>query len=364
MSKLDDRIWLTDFNDIMDWEAVKKGLQTSYGNKATWWVQATPGVNYYRAELPARHLPGKTIRFDTWDATLMYSDGEPSLHFAEQEGPAVWLFPGTTTKAVLMAEMVLQGIKCMVEVDDNYLTHPPIPVLSEWRTTMPKLPDDTPSYECHKRIVTSKACDGVICSTPYLADIYSKLHSNVHVCPNSVDPDDWNPDPPHQKDGVLHIGWAGSASHGYDIAEIFPALSWAAQQDKVEVVVLGDLDFPFAHTNIPWTDSLAQYRRNVEHLDVILCPIRPNYWANGKSDVKALEGVMGGALPVVSRTEPFRPWWDKGYVAETKKDWKKILKHLILNRDEVRQGWQDARKYVLAERTIQKNVGAWRTALA
>jgi len=359
----DDRIWITDFNEIMDWEAVGKASMHHYGNEATWWTQATEGVNYYRAEMPARHLPGRTVRLEARDLIPRDDDGEP--YMPRQIGDnAVWMFPGNDTRALCMAQLHMQGHKVMVEVDDNYLTAPPIPGLSSWRALRDPMDPDVSSYGMHRKIVTSWACDGVIVSTPKLWEVYSQIHPNVHVCMNCIDPEDWQPDPPHQKDGILRIGWAGSASHGYDIAEIKQGLSWAAQQKNVEVVLLGELSLPFKHRNVPWTTSLAQYRRNVQELDVMLCPLRPSDWADCKSDVKALEGVMGGALPVVSHTEPYSPWWDRGYVAERRRDWLRIIKHLVGNRDEVRQAWQDAYAYVLAERTIEKGIEAWRTALA
>jgi hypothetical protein len=361
----DDRVWLPDMNNVMDWEAVKKAVQVEYDEKplATWWTQATPGVNYYRADLPARHLPGKTVRLDTWDLQEVTSDGGPAFDFPSQEGSAVWMFPGNTAKALLMAEMKLQGLPVYVEVDDNYTVDTPISGISEWKPTMKQAREAGThvSYEEH-RLIVKHIAEGVICSTPFLAEQYSRLNENVHVCPNAIDPDDWE-EPVHQRDGVLRIGWAGSTSHVHDLNEIVPALSWASQQKDVEVVILGKLEIPVPCTHVPWADSLATYRENMQNLDVILCPLRPGLWADGKSDVKALEGVMGGALPVVSKTEPYRPWWDRGYVAETKKDWVKIVKHLVKNRDEVQKCYQDARHYVLTERTIQTGIEKWRSVL-
>jgi Glycosyl transferases group 1 len=359
----DDRIWFPDLNAVIDWQAVWNAGEVRHGGLATFWTQATAGVNYYRADLPARHLPGKTVRFESRDIQPLDGEVEDAVHFPRQEGAAVWMFPGNTTRALAMTEMHLQGMRVLVEVDDNYTVAPPLPQLSTWLTTRDKSGADQHSYEIHRRIVQSKACHGVIVSTPKLAEVYSQLHKNVYVCPNSVDPDDWDDDPPHQADGVLRIGWAGSASHAYDLAEIRPALDWASRQKDVEVVILGQLELSIEHRQIPWTDSLAEYRQNVQALDVILCPLRSNQWADCKSDVKSLEGAMAGALPVVSRTEPYRPWWDKGFVAESRKDWLRIAKHLVGNREQTAQAAKDARAYVLAERTIAKNITAWREAI-
>lgn len=73
---------------------------------------------------------------------------------------------------------------------------------------------------------------------------------------------------------------------------------------------------------------------------------------------------MAGALPVVGRTEPYRPWWERTFVADTEGDWRRIVKHLVRNRDEVRQMAREARLYCLAERDIRSTVSEWRAAIA
>jgi hypothetical protein len=361
----DDRIWLPDLEAVLDWQAVWEAGENRYGGKATWWVQATPGVNYYRAEMPAKHLPGKTVRFESRDLQMRDDDGEP--YFPRQEGAAVWMFAGNTTRALCMTQMHLQGTRVLIEVDDDYTRNPPVPGLSGWLATRDTTGQDRHSYEIHRRIVASKACDGVIVSTPRLWETYSQFGKPVYVCANSFALDDWNYEPEHQPAGVLRVGWAGSASHRYDIAEISPALDWASRQKDVEVVLLGQLELPIAHRNVPWTDDLAQYRRNVGELDVILCPLRSNPWADCKSDIKACEGALGLAVPVVSKTEPFRPWWAGDapcLVAEKPKDWLRCLKSLVSDREETRRLAQEARQWVIANRDIRSGIEAWREAIA
>jgi len=233
----DDRIWRPDLLAVLDWEAVGRATEKVYGKRqlATWWAQATPGVNYYRAEMPAKHLPGRTVRLETRD--VQFEGGEH--YFPRQRGAAIWMFPGNITRWLLMAEMKDNGRRVLVEVDDNYTTGPPVS-LSGWTVKQRDNPDA--SYEAHVKIVGSKACDGVIVATPQLGRVYERFGKPTYVCRNSVDAEDWPEDPDHQPDGVLRIGWAGSASHQYDLADIRPALDWASRQKDVEIVVLGQLD--------------------------------------------------------------------------------------------------------------------------
>lgn len=346
----------------VDWAAVDEATQTVHGGLATWWVQATAGVNYYRADLPARHLPGATVILNESD---VQPDGDDRVVFRRQRGAAVWMFPGNVTRWLLMAEQHQQGVPVYVEVDDNYTVPPSIPQMSTWQSTRDRSGGDNHSYECHRKIVQSAACHGVICSTERLADVYRRLHANVHVCRNSVDPDDW-PDLVPRENDTLRIGWAGSASHAYDVADIRRALDWASRQKNVEVVVIGQLDPGVKHRRVPWTDSLAEYRANLQNIDVMLCPLRPNVWADCKSDVKALEAALAGACSVVSRTEPYRDWWDgdaPGYQAATPKDFLKVVKHLVAHRDEVAETARLAREYATTTRNIRREITRWREAL-
>lgn len=357
-----DPSYRLDPDDFIDWQAADRLTQKVYGTAATWWEQASPGVNYYRAHMPAKHLPGRVVRLND-------SDIDPeSLLFRRQSGSAIWMFPGNVSKWLLMAEMHTQGIPVWVEVDDNYTITQQSSVLSaSWQGKRDRTGDKA-SHECHRKIVQSSCVTGVIVSTPRLAEEYRRLHGNVHVCRNSVDPDDWPDDPPHQPDGVLRVGWAGSTSHGYDLNDIRRALDWASRQRDVKVVLIGQLGFSsldFMH--VPWADNPADYRTNLSKIDVMLCPLRENRWSACKSDVKALEATMAGACTVVSRTEPYRVWWEEDrpcYVADDAKGFLKAVKHLVAHRDEALETARLAREYVLGERNIRKTITAWREALA
>ena len=349
-------------------EAQVRLSETTYGDQATWWIQATPGVNYVRAELPARYLPGKVVAPNDGD---LDEDDYGEVYLPRQEGAGIWLFPGNTTRALMMLQSKNTGHKVFVELDDNYRIKPPFHATNMWLVERDKTKQDRFSFEVLNHVI-SKIADGMIVSTPYLAELYSDLNDNIHVCRNGVDPTDWDPDPPHQQDGILRIGWAGSASHKFDLADIRLALDWASRQKDVEIVLMGFPDIlgsltTLANTRVvPWTSSLAAYRENLRLIDVMLCPNRAGAWADCKSDLKSLEAGMAGACSVVSKTEPFRPWWNgeaPGYNATTPKDFLHIVKHLVANRDEVAQTAAEAKKYVLEKRDIRETISEWRDAI-
>jgi hypothetical protein len=325
---------------------------------ATFWTQNTTGVNYYRATLPARYLPGKTCSFNIFDVKRNDNPLEPEIVMPRQEGAAVWMFPGNNTRAILIAELQEQGIPCWFECDDNYTIRPDLGK-SDWLDTYQG--DDRHSFEIASKIAAF--CDGVICSTPRLAEVYSGLNDNVHVARNCIDPGDWD-DLDKPDDGILRIGWAASASHAKDARLIKKALSWLSRKDDVEIIILGIQPiFPFSYTHITWTEKLSDYRKLLQVLDIMLCPVQRTNWSDCKSDVKAMEGAMAGAMAVVSESPSYDLWADRTYVCKTEDDWVKAAKHLYRNRDEIRKLQNDHREYVLSERTIQKGVEAWRQAL-
>lgn len=285
--------------------------------------------------------------------------------FPRQEGASIWSFPGHPNRGMIMAEMQEQGIPVFIEADDNYFIHPPFRIGS-WERAYDKRYSGNHSYSAFRRYL--KWVDGVIVSTPHLADLYGRLNPNVHVCPNSVDPDDWPEDPPHQKDGILRVGWAASDSHAPDAPLIYRALDWASQQADVQVVIFGIkpnlTGFRFKHDHLGWTTWLYDYRCKLSNIDLMLCPAKDGHWARGKSDLKAVEATMGGAASVVSEVELYRPWFDRTHTCRTDEDFLKVVQRLVNDRDEVRDLYESARQYVLSERNIKQTVEHWRKAIA
>lgn len=374
---------------------------------ATWWYQATPGTTYWRCKVPADAMGGKLADFSVRSLkrpTVPAIDDEFNITsrvdqddfvFPEQEGVAIWQFPGSAARMFAMHGMRIKRIPTLVEVDDNYLIPSP-PSQSgfrrQWSWRMNGSLVD-PSHEIHREIVKSHA-DAVICSTPSLAQEYRRFTDKVFVGPNSIDPTDWPTDPPVYDGDVLRIGWAASGSHFHDAPLVRNALDWASRQDGVEVVQIGHNFWAttqdsslwqseydehgewtgryvmeqvalFDHQAIPWTDDLQDYRKSLPILDVGLCPLVENNWSRHKSDVKALEYAMAGALPIVGRTEPYRPWWDRTLTVDTTKpkDWLKMVKWIVAHRDEVADRARRAREYVLEERTIAGNTWRWQEAI-
>jgi hypothetical protein len=213
----------------------------------------------------------------------------------------------------------------------------------------------------HRKLIPTM--DGVIVSTEYLRDAYLEFHDEVFLCPNTVDPVDWE-FLEEKPEGALRIVYSGSQSHLRDAPQLNKALKWASRQKGVEVWLQGvNPPWGFA-TNVPWTDTLADYRRKLGSFHVGLAPLVGGSWANGKSDLKALEYTMAGVVPFVAREEPYREWWGTGMDVESSEAaWLEKVKWIVRNQDVLPDLLAKASDYVLSERTTASNVWRWKEAI-
>jgi hypothetical protein len=332
-------------------------------NLATWWAGETPGGRYVRCDLPARYLPGQVVTFNNTDLSRDNS-GNIGLH--RNEGTTVWQFPGRKTHAVVQACVVQEhGGRYVVEVDDNYLI--PSPFIAgaqrDWQQQIDRTDGDAQCYDVHRKIAEN--ADTIIVSTPELARIYRDVNPNIQVCQNCVDPGDW-PDPVKPDDGVFRIGYAASDSHIHDAKIVETALGWASMQSRVEVYLFGATRFKwkFKHKKIRWLNDVADYRKAIGVLDVGVCPLWPDPWANCRSDLKALEYTMAGALSVMSPSVPYRPWDNAPCLhADGRLGFLEQIQWCVKNPHMVRELAAQAKDYVLEQRTIQTGIAAWREVL-
>lgn len=326
--------------------------------KATFYCQATPATTYWRCQLPAKHLPAQVLP----EVTLVH-DGE-YLELADHEETAVFQFAGDKMRALVATVMLPSlGVRTIVETDDNYLVSAPQRKKQGWGY---KLGSDVHTIEGHRLIV--EKVDAVIVTTEFLARQYRKVNPNVYVCPNQIEPSDW-PGLEKPDDGVFRVGWFASKSHGPDAKLVRQALDWASKQDGVEVVTMGLDPWPrsaFRRTHIPWSNDLPTYWKMMQLLDVGLAPVVENPWSLCRSDLKALEYGMAGALPILSDVAPYEGWsdWDRCCTAGTARDFLRKVQWAVAHRDDVRALALDCREHILKERTVERNIWRWEEAIA
>jgi len=351
---------------INEWEDISRSVDFERGSDevclATFWRQATLGVSYYRCLLPARHLPGQMLGFDIVE--VGWDDEHERLLLPRSRGVAVWSFLGDDARARVALAWQDLGHRTLMECDDNYTVAP-----GKWGINWAKTHKEAQgivgySHEQNRHI--AGLVNGIIVSTPYLADVYAEFNDQVFVCRNSIDPADWE-EPEKPDDGVLRIVFAGSNVHVFDFPLARKALKWAARQPNTEVTLWGfDQPPAWGYPMGEWVNSLEDFRKGLGRYDIGIAPLQNTTWNKAKSDIKALEYAMAGALPIVARTEAYAPWWrdlNWPYVAQTEDEWAKIIRHLVSNYDEVLAGAAAAKQYVLEQRTIKHEIIRWEEAI-
>lgn len=333
------------------------------GSLATFWRQATPGTTYWRGYLPMKHLPGQVLPIadDSLDM-----DGDKLVLNRQAGDTAIWQFLGDDGRSRIALQMRRQGLRTLMEVDDTYLKFAP-PLYGKhgaWTRTHAEAVANGTGYsvEMHRKVVPQM--DGIIVSTEYLADLYAEWNDTVYVCRNSVDPEDWAVE--RTESDVLRIGYYGSPSHIRDWPRVKKAMKWASRQPGVEVVMIGFHPPGWSGKSLPWNDDVLAARQNLGQIDVGIAPLTQNPWANGKSDLKAVEYAMAGVLPLVEDAPPYSPWVDSGwpFCPSTPAEWDDVIADVVKNRDRVAEQAAAAKAYVLAERTIEQNIHAWREAVS
>lgn len=333
------------------------------GSLASFYRQATPGTTYWRGYIPMKALPGQVIALQP----NSLFENEDGLGMTHSDGALIWQFLGDDSRSRIALQMQKQGKLTLMEVDDNYLRFAP-PLYGKhgaWTKTHAEAMANGTGYsvEMHRKVVPQM--DGIICATEHLADEYSRWNDNVFVCRNSIDPTDWDL-PPREDSEALRIGYYGSPSHIRDWPKVKKAMKWAAKQGDVEVLLVGFSPPGYSGSKLPWEDNLYAARRNLVNLDVGIAPITRNPWADGKSDIKAMEYAMAGVMPILEDAPCYSPWKDDiswPWMASSDKEWSDMIHTVVENRDSVKEMAATAKSYVMEHRTIDKEIHKWREAI-
>ena len=166
--------------------------------------------------------------------------------------------------------------------------------------------------------------DRFVVSTEPLADRYSKLHGDIHVVKNTLDPRWWKGLVSERRiSDKPRVGWAGGISHTGDlemIADVVKALA-----DEVEWVFFGMCPAklrPYVHEYYPAV-AIEQYPAALArlNLDLAIAPVEQNPFNECKSNLRLLEyGACGfpvvcsdlvcyqGDLPVTRVRNRFKDW--------------------------------------------------------
>lgn len=167
-----------------------------------------------------------------------------------------------------------------------------------------------------------RAADAIICSTPYLAELYADFCEQTFTVPNSIDRKAWDKLRRKNKAGV-RIGWAGGASHVEDLEILRPAVDAVLKKHKEArfVFVHGIPEFFRGMDRVECVQKFTRIDRYPAMLasldfDIGIAPLVDNAFNRGKSNLRWLEYSALGIPCVASRV---------GHFAETLRDGKDAL---------------------------------------
>lgn len=217
-----------------------------------------------------------------------------------------------------------------------------------------------------------RTSDGVIVSTPYLAEQYKGMNDRIYVVPNSIDFNEWK-GLGIKKHDRIRIGWIGGGGHAKDLEMIAPAMKevLAKHQDAWFYCIHGcpniykkwDKVFyttKFATINL-YPKFMASYK-----FDIGIAPLEDNNFNRGKSNLRWLEysalklPTIASALPDFKRVINHG---ENGYLADSHEAWVEYLSLLIEDEQKRRDIGKAAYESVKANFNVNKTANHYRHIL-
>lgn len=240
-------------------------------------------------------------------------------------------------------------------------------------------------------------------STPSLGDNYKKWAKNVQICYNKIDTNEFPIVQKREDDGIIRLGWAGSATHLDDLMPIVKPITEIMREFKnVHFVFVGmdyknlfDFDirnrmshaghtFPMHNGKALFysedgTNPVVQYYELLQkaNIDIAIAPLLGVTFNRSKSYIKLIEYGMA-KIPFVATS--FGPYFQYvrgldvnreytgdnsvGFLAETNSHWKKHLKALIQSKELREKIAENNHQNIMKNHTIQSGSEQWLNALA
>ena len=363
------------------------------------WIAIVGGSDYYwRVTGPAKAIDAKPVLIpevggayailtpneDTaFPWSFDESKGEGFISYPSLEGSSVvWTRPDLWRAVHSKAQKEQLGLRTVAETDDNYLGDPKFNIYMKSNDFSAGL------REIHIRSMASH--DACIYSTEWLRDTYwkgmrelfpAKMLPEQFVVGNHVFVEDWPEIEPY--DGPVRVGWMGSPSHLWDVDLAWAAML-AASRAGAKILMMGydPCDPPHAvtskrsfdkikewrkvgHEVLPWRD-LNWYERMPIPFDIGLAPLLYNDFTLGKSDIKAVEYAIGGAVPILQNHPVYNKNWKHMETCLLAGSPSEFIDCTLLLMNDVKlreRLLSNARQYVREERDLWKRKHEWQEAV-
>jgi len=184
-----------------------------------------------------------------------------------------------------------------------------------------------------------KISDGVVCSTPYLKELYAPFNENIKVVENVIDLSLWRKKvPPVIRQGVI-IGWMGGGTHEEDLEFIREPMFRVLDKHKGVTfrIIHGIPESYKNHRRVTYTKSFKNVDKYPawickQKFDIGVAPLADNNFNRGKSNLRWLEYSAMKVPTVASNLPHFQTsivHGKTGYIASTQEQWEHYLTLLI-----------------------------------
>ena len=203
--------------------------------------------------------------------------------------------------------------------------------------------------------------DRMIVSTKPLAEAYNGFCRDIRVVPNYIEHAKWEHLNPRRRAGRLpRVGWAGSTSHGGDLA--FAVDLVKALADEVEWVFFGmcpeELK-PLVEYHEPV--SIGDYPSKLAdlNLDLAVAPLEIHAFNEAKSHLKLLEyGILG--YPVIcTDIAPYQGDFPVTRLKNRFQNWVKAIREHAADLDECGRRGDALRNHVVRHWILEDNLDVW-----
>jgi|tagenome__1003787_1003787.scaffolds.fasta_scaffold20973958_5 glycosyltransferase involved in cell wall biosynthesis len=324
-------------------------------------------VSYYRCFLPAVVLGAE---YATWgqtdDRRLVITGGlgnpPPALEALPDYEVVVIQYATGSGWLSRIRTLQAAGVTVLYEIDDY--------VHGARKNKQHELSDRFGLERVRDLEMGMRACDGIICTTEYLARRYRSINPRTWVCPNGIDLKryEWNRP---ERTGVT-IGFAGGVGHKASLVRWIPAIRNVMRaRPDVRFVSVG---YPAATAfteefgperaiAYPATD-LETYPASMTLFDISFAPSAENNQFRGKSDLRWLEtGALG--IPLVAHPDVYPEIEDgvTGLHARTPQEAEAALLQLVDDAELRERIGRQAHELIAAERRIEVAAERWADVL-
>lgn len=235
-----------------------------------------------------------------------------------------------------------------------------------------------PLYEEHQRLKASiwtrgllKVADIVTVTTDYLANAVKEYNPNVFVLGNYLDMDSWGFPPLVNTGREIRVGWHGSATHRQDLQMVKSAIFELLEKyPNMKFVYAGDgwlwkTKFFDDHPRTEYVEPVPveqwPARLRSLRLDIALVPLLDTEFNRCKTNLKWLENSAYKIPSVLSPVVYPRTVKDgvTGLMAETPKDFVRLVSKLVENRSLRKKIGGNAHKEVRKNYDIKNHYQEW-----